>query len=210
MRGRAFAILLFVLAAGLFAGLAIVMRQAQRTAVAAAEQADPVRPPRPVTEVASAVRAMKLVSVEIDTRVKVERGDESWRGDVMASVVVPVRLYYGTDLSKLSGDAVAFSPLIGAGSYVVRIPPPTRIATEVFSEREQVEVSTGWLRLRSRAGEYYLGLARRDASDQARDLALLPADEERVERETKERVGQLVRSIVGERAKVEVVIAGGP
>lgn len=209
MRRPLFTLLMLILAAALFAGLALTMRRAQREAAAAATDLLDAPPPRPVADVASAVRAMNLVTVEIDAKVKVERGDDNWRGEAWASIEVPVRLHYGCDLSGLESSAVAYSPLAGSG-YVVRIPRPRRIATEIFGAQESVQVRTGWLRLRSRAGEYYLGLARRDASDRARDLVLLPDDAARVERETRDRVAQLVRSIVGPRAAVEVVFAETP
>lgn len=196
-----------------FGGLAWFMRDMERGVVAAA-LADArlnANPVRPIAEVTQAVRSMKLVTVEIDTKVKVERGDVSWRGDVLASIEVPVRISYGTDLSKIDVDAVTFSQLLGtplsSGGYVVNIPGPTRIATEVFNEADSALVQTGWLRLRSRAGEYYLGQARRSAADEARDLVLLPEDAERVDRVTKEQVRALVQSIVGDKAEVVVVVA---
>jgi hypothetical protein len=198
-----------LMGAAVFVGLAIYLHQVQEGIVAAARaQAllDADKPARPLAEVTQAVKALKLVTVEIDTKVKIERGDSSWRGDVQASIEVPVRLSYGTDLSKMETDSVTFTELLGArGSYVIRIPRPTRIATEVFSEKEAPLVRTGWLRLRSRAGEYYLSQARKDATDQARELVLLPEDAVKVEQGTQEQVASLVRSIVGARPDVKVV-----
>jgi hypothetical protein len=161
---------------------------------------------RPPAEVARAVRALKLVSVELDTKVKVERGEASWRGDVKALVEVPVRLHYGVDLSSMDVSRVSLSQVGAPGGalYVVRLPRPTRLATEVFSEREQAEVETGWLRMRSRSGEYYLGQARRDAPKEARELHLLPQDQEKVESLTREQVERLVRAVVGEGTGVLV------
>ncbi len=198
-----------------FGGLATYLHEMQEGIVSAAKAQsllDADKPARPLAEVTQAVRAMKLVTVEIDTKVKVERGDSSWRGNVQASVEVPVRLSYGTDLSKLEMDAITFSSLLGEGrgGYVVRINRPTRIATEVFSEKDAPLVSTGWLRLRSRAGEYYLSQARRDLSDQARELVLLPEDAERVEKTTKEQMAAMIRSIVGAKASVEVIFKDEP
>ncbi|MDX2131901.1 MAG: DUF4230 domain-containing protein [Planctomycetota bacterium] len=179
----------------------------ERARVSEAVAQAPVAPPSPApADVARAMRAMKLVTVEIDTTVSVRRGDTSWRGDVAASVEVPVRLAYGTDLSGLAGDAVGVSVFDG---LVVRIPPPQRVATEVFPERERTEVETGWLRMRSRAGEYYLGLARRDAAQAAREMTLRPEDQARVERVTVEQVTALVKSIVGGAVPVKVVVDRG-
>src|SRR6266576_1728405 len=78
-----------------FVGLAAYLRQVQQSVLEAARaqaEMDADKPPRPLAEVTQAVRAMKLITVEIDTKVKVERGDSSWRGDVQASVEAPVRL----------------------------------------------------------------------------------------------------------------------
>jgi len=201
-----------IIGAAVAVGLAAYLHRLQSSLVSAAKaQAalDSSRPPRPIAEVAEAVRSMKLVTVEIDTKVKVERSETSWRGNVFAAIEVPVRLSYGTDLSKMNVDSLAWSSLLGMGSgkgaYVVRIPRPTRIATEVFSEREAPQVQAGWLRLRSMAGEYYLSQARKDATDEARELVLLPQDAAKVEQVTREQVAALVKSIVGKDADVQVV-----
>jgi hypothetical protein len=195
-----------LLAAGaLFAALSLWMRAQQAAAVDHAARAPDVRP---LAEVATALRAMKLVTVEIDTSVTVERRDASWRGDVAARVTVPVRLSYGTDLSAITAEGVAFSPV--GGAYVVRVPPPQRIATEVFGEKEKIEVEAGGLRLRSRAGEYYLGLARQGTSEAARELVLLEDDARRVREVTRQQVERLIRSIVGDRALVRVLFSEGP
>jgi hypothetical protein len=197
-----------------FLGLATYLHQVQEGIVSGARaQAlmDSDKPARPIAEVTQAVRAMKLVTVEIDTKVKVERGESSWRGDVQASVEVPVRLSYGTDLSKMEMDAISYSPLLGThGSYIIRIPHATRLSTEVYSEKEAPLVQTGWLRLRSRAGEYYLSQARKDVNDQARELVLLPEDAAKVEKTTKEQVGALLKTIVGEKAAVSVAFKDEP
>ncbi|HYE63270.1 MAG TPA: hypothetical protein VD997_14840 [Phycisphaerales bacterium] len=199
---------IFLLAAALSLALAAYLRNLQTSLISEARaQAalDTARPPRPIADVAQAVRAMKLVTVEIDTTVKVERSESSWRGDVRASIEVPVRLHYGTDLSQMTVDRAAWSALLGArGGYIVQIPRPTRIATEVFSEREAPLVSTGWLRLRSMAGEYYLSQARAGASDEARELVLLPQDAAKVEQVTKEQVTTLIKSLTGPDTHVQV------
>jgi hypothetical protein len=157
--------------------------------------------PRPLAEVASAVREMKLVTVEVNTSVESSAEDASWRGDVNARVCAPVRLLYGTDLSKLEIGSLALSPATGA--YLVRIPVPERIATEVCTEQDP-EVQVGWMRLRSRAGEYYLGLARRDLYQRACELALSPEDAAMVRRTTREQVEAMVRKIVGAKTPVTV------
>lgn len=188
----------FLAAAMLFGGLgwwSWRLQEAQLAATRAAVEVNELGPPRPVAEVASAVETTKLVSVEIDTRVKVERGEASWRGDVRAVIEVPVRLSYGVDLSRMRTDRLAWSP--ASRAYVVTVPPPTRIATEIFPERKEPDVEVGWLRLRSQAGEYFLSQARRDAAAAAAALELRPEDAARVEDATRNRLAALVRSIAG-------------
>ena len=113
------------------------------------------------SRIATAARALKLVTVELDTTVLSRSSDSSWRGGVSASVQAPAKLAYGTDLSHLEPDDIAFDQLLR--SCLVRVPPPRRIATEVFAERERTEVRVGWARFRSLSGEYHLGLARRSS-----------------------------------------------
>src|SRR4051812_2070604 len=200
-----------VLAICVMVALAAYLHQVQETILSQARaQAilDASKPTRPLAEVTQAVRSMKLITVEIDTKVKVERGDVSWRGDVVASVESPVRLSYGTDLSTMDVDAVTFSSLMGGhGSYIVKVPRPTRIATELFNQDDSAAVRTGWLRLRSRAGEYYLSQARKDLPGEARDLVLLPEDAAKVEAVTKQQVAAMVKSIVGQDADIVVVFS---
>ena len=170
-------------------------QQEQLAVSRAAAAANSGRPPRPIAEVTSAIAVMKLVTVEIDTVVRVERGEESWRGNVLAKVQVPVRLSYGVDLSKLEVSKLAWSP--ATRSYILTVPPPMRVATQIFSERAPPDVQVGWLRLRSQAGEYFLSQARRDAPAAAADVELLPADAIRVEETTRTQLAALVRTIVG-------------
>ncbi len=199
-------------ACALFAALVVQQRVMEGRAVRRALVGEGLRgPPRALADVASAARTMKLVTVEIETSVTARVRDESWRGDVTAQVTAPARLMYGTDLSRMDVSRVGFSPL--EGRYVVRVPRPERLATEVFPEREAARVETGWLRFRTRAGEYVLGLARRALGEQARHMRLREEDAEQVREATREQVARLVRSIVGEQTSVGVVFddaAGGP
>src|SRR5205085_11302892 len=118
------------------------------------------------------------------------------------------RLLYGTDLSRLTADRLVYSTA-PAGGWLVRIPPPQRIATEVCGDSESVDVQIGWLRLRSRAGEYYLGLARRDLYKRARELALTPNDARKVRETTKEQTAAMVQKIVGPRIPVTIAFEDG-
>jgi hypothetical protein len=194
-----------VAACCVFAGLAWWTHSMQQEQVESARitaMVNAAQPPRPLADVASAAATMKLVTVEIDTTVKVERGEESWRGNVLASIEVPVRLSYGVDLSKLQVSRLGWSPV--TQSYIVCVPHPTRVATQVFSERLPPKVELGWLRLRSQAGEYFVSQARKDVADVAVRLELKPADAAKVESTTREQVASLIRTIAGPDAGVVV------
>jgi hypothetical protein len=203
--GAAYLLVLFILAGAVFAGLAVYLRGLQREAVTGAAIRDQLTSggaPRPLADITRTLREMKLVTVEIDSKVLSESDDQSWRGDVAAKVETPVRLLYGVDLSRITTDRLAFSPV--GGAYLVRIPPPERIATEICGGDESIDVQVGWARLRSRAGEYYLGLARRDLYERARELTLSPEDARTVREATREQTEAAIRKIVGPAAPVTV------
>jgi hypothetical protein len=193
-----------------YLGLAAYLRSMEQRAiegVAVHEQLTPEGSPRPLAQVAQALRELRLVTVEVDTTVTSTIGDSSWRGDVTAKVEAPVRLFYGTDLSEMSVQSLSTSPVDGA--VIIRIPPPHRVATEVCTEAESINVDVGWLRLRSRAGEYFLGLARRDLHHRALALKLSPENARFVRRTTTEQVEDLARRILGERRPLSVVYQDG-
>lgn len=201
----AFGLAMVILAAGVFFAVAATMRVLEREAIRATLVHDQLTPSgqiRPTAEVAEAVRQMKLVTVEINSRVTATIANESWRGDVSARVAAPVRLLYGADLSRLEETSIAYSPV--TRSYALRVPAPQRIATEVCATDEEIDVQVGWLRLRSRAGEYYLGLARRSLYERARELVLSPEDAAMVREATKRQIEAMVRRIVGRDAGVVV------
>jgi hypothetical protein len=179
-------------------------QQSQFAAPSAAEQlATRERPPQ-LADVRQAVRAMQLVTVTLDTQVTINARDESsWRGDVDATITVPVRLFYGTDFSLARVESLKLGPLVTA--YLVRAPEPTRIATEVYPEHEESQVQTGWLRFRSIAGEYALGLARRSIGEEARRMVLRPEDAEMIRDHTRQRLTELVKAIAGEDVTVTVM-----
>src|SRR4051794_20220069 len=99
-----------LLAVALFATLSAFMRSLERGAVRDARINDAVDPSgklRPIAEVAQSIRSLKLVTVEVATKVTSESASDSWRGGVNAKVEAPVRLLYGTDLSRLKTTGVA-------------------------------------------------------------------------------------------------------
>jgi hypothetical protein len=186
-------------------GLAVYLKRELSTAVAPEtvdSQLDSSGKIRPLADVITQTRGSRLVTVQIASNVTVLVEDRSWRGNASASLSAPVRYSYGVDLSQLDQSCFAFSEL--TSTYSVKIPKPTRIATEVDTAKtfdEHVEVGLG--RMRGRAGETQLSLARKKLSEEAERQALSPADTERVEKNTLESVRDLVQRIVG-AAKVEV------
>lgn len=188
-----------VLVAG---GTWVRLRVMERRSLAGVAEVETPASVMDTARVLGSVRQLKLVTVEIATHVNAESIDESWRGDVRARVDAPVKLHFGTDLSRLRADSVRANAL--GNSWIVTVPPPERVATEVFGEREETDVRVGWLRSRGMAGEKQLGLARRDLYDSARRLRLTPDDAQRVRAGTREQVAALVRTIVGPWASVTV------
>jgi hypothetical protein len=158
--------------------------------------------------VARVLRSLKLVTVEITTSIDAQSVDQSWRGDVLARVRAPVKLYYGVDLARLDEHAVRQNPL--TGGIELRVPTPTRLAVEVFGQNERTNVRVGGLRLRDVAGEYHLGLARAGLYERARALVLSDEQQRALEHTTREQVAALLRAIVGERALIRVDLTDAP
>jgi hypothetical protein len=202
---RWFIIAVAVVALTVFGGLIAYMREMEARSLRGVSDPLLVGPAANLVQtarVAESVRALKLVTVQITTRVTAESSDDSWRGSASAVVDAPVRLHYGTDLSKLDEGAVSFSPLMN--ECVVRVPPPARIATEVMGTQEESEVHVGWLRFRAQAGEKHLGLARMQLYDRAQGLRLLPQDAQSVREQTREQVAKMIKGIVGKEMGVKV------
>lgn len=198
--------------AAIFAGLALVLRNQQGEVVATASQAaaqlDDQGKLRPIAAVLETTRALKLVTVTVESQITAKVRDERWRGTAAASVQAPVRYVYGVDLSGLDHEAIRLGAILGM--YEITIPRPMRIATEVDGSRpveEVVEVSG--TRLRSVAGEFYLGLARKEIYEQARKSSLPKEQLDRIEQMTREQVEDLVRRFVGPAAEVRVRYQSG-
>ena len=158
---------------------------------------------KPLAEVVETTRALKLVTVIVNSKVRTKVRDERWRGTASAEVEAPVRYVYGVDLAGLDPGAIRMGNILGL--YEITIPRPTRIATEVDGSRpveEVVEVSG--TRFRSQAGEYYLGLARKEIYDQARRNNLPPETMDQINTQTREQVEALVRRFIGPSAEVRV------
>jgi hypothetical protein len=152
--------------------------------------------------VTTEVRALRLVTSEITTTVTSTSSDVSLLGDVSASVTAPVRLLYGVNLESFDAAAVTFSPIHRL--YLLRLPPPTRLAAEVLTQFERAEVTTGWMRSRATEGERHLGLARRDLALRAHELAPDADQRQSLRDAAREQVVTLLRRIVGDNAAVRV------
>lgn len=205
MPRRWFIIAVAVIGGFVFLALTAYMREMEARSLRGVSDPLLVGPAANLTQtarVAESVRSLKLVTVQITTRVTAESSDSSWRGDASATVDAPVRLHYGTDLSKLDEGAVTFSPLMN--ECLVRVPPPSRIATEVIGTQEESEIHVGWLRFRAQAGEKHLGQARLQLYERAQDLRLLPHDAQSVREQTREQVAKMVQGIVGKEMSVKV------
>lgn len=209
MRDRVFMAVLVLLAMGVFAGLTSYLSWQQTRAMsglddAALDATDAAPPPqRSLADTARLIRDLKLITVEIRSTVDSQRIDESWRGDVKATVSAPVRLLYGCDLSGVITDAETsggawLRPNLLTGGYTLRVPRPQRIAAEIDGQAEHTNVHVGWARFRDLAGEYHLGQARTGLHDAARRTEPTPAQHEQIEQLTREQLTALVRALSGE------------
>jgi hypothetical protein len=195
-----------LLGGALFTGLAYLLHSQQAAVVSTSRletQLDADGKLRPLAEVIETTRALKLVTVIVNSRVRTKVRDERWRGTASAQVEAPVRYVYGVDLAGLDPGAIRMGNILGL--YEITIPHPTRIAVEVDGSHtlEEIVEVTG-ARFRSQAGEYYLGLARKEIYEQARKNSLPPEKMEEINTQTREQVEALVRRFVGPSAEVRV------
>jgi hypothetical protein len=217
MRERSYLVLVIMLAAALLFGLRASMHSLRDHAIgqlgAATDGATPGAPPitpRPIADTARLLRSLKLVTVEIQTEVESTRTDPSWRGEVSAKVVAPVRLLYGCDLSTIGNastvSAIGLRTNLLTDGYTLRVPRPRRLAAEVDGSAATAAVQVGWGRFRDVAGEYQLGLARTSLHEQARALVLTHEQREDVEAMTREQLVTLVRTLAAAGRDVPVEI----
>lgn len=194
--------------AGYLRGVERRIREAGRAVGAPAIVATPA----PV-QITRLLRTLKLVAVEIGTVVEATSTDESWRGDVAATISAPARLCFGVDLAD-ERTSLRINPLMpltspAARAYILTTPEPRLIAAEVLGPSTS-GVAVGWARLRDRAGEFHLGLARERLHEAARAAALRPDDRARVLQATREQLVALVRLFAGESASIEIEFLPAP
>lgn len=201
-------------AVGVFFVLALAMRALERSGTAArwSEATDTAGVSTLDDEDARAGRVpglvkhlqgANLVTSVLETSVRVQAFDENWRGTAVATVETPVRLHYAIDLAALDPARVIFSPL--GSVYTLRVPLPRLHAVEVRTGEERVYVEVGGWRLRSRAGEYQLGLARTRVEAQARRLRPTERDQIALRAAATQALTALVRGVVGPQALVRVL-----
>src|SRR5688500_4011809 len=150
----------------------------------------------PVAEVARLAREMKLVTVTVDSTVKATRRDERWRGTASATVEAPVRHSYGVDLSGLTDGAFEYDYV--RRGYVVTLPAPKRIASEVdgaHPKREEIAV-TG-TRFKKLSGMEQLHAAHKAIYDEAVRQQLPKDRGEEVRRVTREQVAAALGAKIG-------------
>ena len=205
-RIRRFGLVSFFLGGALFGGLAYLLHTQQQQLLSTTRidsQLDEEGRLRPLADVIETTRALKLVTVIVNSRVRTKVRDERWRGSASAIVEAPVRYVYGVDLSGLEHDAIRAGKIMGL--YEITIPRPARIATELDGSHpvEEVVEVTG-TRMKSVAGEYYLGLARKEIYESARKSELPPEKMDEIYAMTREQVETLLRRFVGPSAEVRV------
>lgn len=159
-------------------------------------------------EVRRALQAMALLTVVLEVPVTVASGDESWRGDVRASVSADAKLFYGIDLSKASVTRTDLGAL--AERYTITVAPPQRLASEITRIDAESPVELGWLRFRRLSGEYHIAEARRKLPDAIAALRLSEQDAAMVRQETLVRLETLVKLITGVNTLVEVRFSDEP
>lgn len=189
------AMVLGLLGVAVFCAIAWAVRSAERSASARYLQNDGAAvarfdQPGEVARVERALKAMQLVAVVIETSVTSVKADESWRGDVTAKVTVPVRLLFGSDLEHAKVSRVELGPL--GRSVQIVAPVPKRLGAEIDTVKESTDLSLGWLRFRTRAGEYTLGQARKGLSTAVDELTLSADQQQSVREQTRERIRELL------------------
>lgn len=215
-RSRSPALLLRVapailLAALVFAGVAWLTHRQQQQILSNSDvtvQLDQTGRLRPLADVEAAVRAMELVTMRLSSTVTKTVTDRRWRGTAEASVEAPVTYLYGVDLSRIESNDVCLDPF--THTYLIRIPEPQRLAVEVNPSKAAERVSVTGTRLRTRAGEYLLGLTRRDLYEEACRASLSPNQLDEIREESRRRVEELVTAVCGANTSIAVAFQDGP
>jgi len=210
LRGTLLAVALLSIVAILALGISayeshLANIEADRAADAAAAADARARGLPQLAEIQRAFNVMQFITVVLETKVSSASSDESWRGDVKASVQSRARLLYGVDLAAatLERDTVGILDRL-----TIRLAQPQKLASELVGTpnpgEETPEVELGWLRFRTRAGEYHVGEARRLLPQAIALMKLSTRDSEMVREQTADRVRSLARMFVTPEVLIRV------
>jgi hypothetical protein len=158
---------------------------------------------RPLAEVARVTREAKIITLSVDATVRATIRDDRWRGNASATVEAPVKYSFGVDLKNIDDSAFRYDYL--TRSYVVTLPPPTRIAVEVDGAhpvREVIDVSG--TRFKALAGREQLIKAQKAIYDEAHRAALPPDQRQQVRDGTRQQLTKIVTAVVGDKHAVKV------
>jgi len=169
--------------------------RAAPTAVATASSGNSAAT-KPAIDVLAVTRQLKLVTVRIDSIVRTTSTDPRWNGTASATLEAKVAYQYGVDLSNLPASALRPLP---SGGYVILIPPPQRLSTEVDTSHPVNEVvSATGLRFKRFSGQQQLTAAHKTIYDRARSQPLPPQTMTLVRQQTAEQVQMLLGNLLGD------------
>jgi len=160
-------------------------------------------PPPPTAQVLAATRALKLLTVSIESTVTTTKTDESWRGNASATVKAPVKYHFGVDLSKITDYNLSYNPL--TQTQTLSIPPPTLIAIEVDGGHpitERIDVSG--MRFKKLSGAEQLNLAQKSLYDAARKQTLPQKDLAQIRLTTRNQIESSLSRFVGPSRRIRV------
>jgi hypothetical protein len=158
---------------------------------------------RPLAEVMTVAREMKLITMSVSSTVRATVTDARWRGTASATVEAPVKYSFGVDLSELEPEAFRYDFI--SQRYLITLPPPKMLAAEVDGShpiREVIEVSG--TRFKSLAGRDQLVLAQKAIYDEARRQSLPKKQREEIRSATREQVAMMIERFVGPKYQVKV------
>jgi hypothetical protein len=181
----------------------VIWYLATRPAAPAPTIAAPPANPPPTAQLISATRELKLVTMTIESRIRVNKTDERWRGTASATIEAPVKYFYGVDLAKVDDHAFSWNPL--TSTRTLNIGPPVLIAIEVDGSHpisEKVDV-TG-TRFKSMSGAEQLNLAQKALYEAARTQQISNSDLEKVRIATREQIERSLLPIMGPSARISV------
>jgi len=175
---------------------------ATRPASAPIAATSPAKAP-PTAQLIAATRELKLITMTIDSRVRVNKTDERWRGTASATIEAPVKYFFGVDLSRIDDHAFSWNPLTQTQTLI--LPPPTLIAVEIDAGHpitERIDV-TG-TRFKSLSGAEQLNFAQKSLYETARKQQLAKNDLDKIRLATREQIEHSLAPILGSSGNLRV------